>query len=1044
MRKTKKIGLAIVLMAFTALSLFVAGEAAGEAAEVAPSVFQSTDNTGYPLSSDTEVSKSVIGQNAYRVTVEGDIDGSWKGDAKYVTYWSSGTVTVKIDRMVGAGYELNGTKWSLSYDTWGEYNNQKVCGGADVGKVGWGKILIQKKTYGSWSTVGTAIDSDNHSFVIPSDDLNRGSDYRVIAIQEYSCPYSYERHYWTSSDYAWAAFSMWAIPFIGSGSGVETVYDHKYVDVAEVFTFHVCSSNSSSLVIKNLTVTDVPAEPQFWFPFSWATDTTKQSKPTIEPSVYDEDLKSKFATMGDGSMSVTGFMLDRGANTYLQITVKKDYKAVDVKWRIDNLAVFTDEGRYDIEAESSSGHSTSYTVYVMHTSRISEFIGECPVKYTERAFSRDSDVPAYIGAVSLNYTARPAVGFMTPDMDVIVNGDSSIPFSGSVSEKMDVTSSVIGISVLDTAGMKYNSTLNQGGHYEIAFSWGKEGDGDRIVHLYSFDLIEEDDAPGPLVNRENLLKTCRPIPAECWGFSLASSGTQSVTFVYESEEAAINALTEHERGRIAYIDGKLFWGPEDKRSQQVEPVDLEGMIGDHVKSMVSRIVLDPSTVITVEKSEGIDDILSLRLTHPVVVLGEGQFQRDMDIPVIGGERRVVVEENGQFVMKNQSKFMLIDSGECGLDCASAVASCGGRTIQLSLDVPLEDQLEAAGMSGLVTLTESTVYGRTASYCVWMASDGDVSVTLEVSGKAVPVSCDTSLCGYMPMVTSVDSPIPCVFRIWPTGFVQEAETLLPEELMGREFAPGEWIVEAVSGSGKTWTTALSATDVTTKYIWSKDLRSVTVSFDGTGKYISVESSCEAVSDATCTQEGMVRHSVSGTFRGVEYHSEKMETVPMLGHDYAIDCCWSPDGRSVDVEFKCSHDPAAHSGRFTIAGPDIVVEDQGGSKKYSVDIVHEGVPVSTSLVVKAPGTTPVLPADGSRSPEPSGNLDPKPAGSGMTSESDSEPGPMEGIASFLGGVFNSIAGALNALVSFVIEGLESIVKAIGEFFSGLLCTIGRCMP
>jgi|GEM_PF-5751697 len=996
------------------MSIQATEESEAESVEVEPCIYKNEDNTGYPLSSE----KIVSGTKRYDVTVEGNPEVIAKGDQKSPMYVTSGSATIKIDPLPIEGFWTNGSCWPLSHDSWGEYNDQTVCGGLTSGKVGNGKIFLQKKTdYGSWTTIGSVMDSAYHEYSVSSDEVNRGTTFRIITIQEYASPYTYEHHYWTTEDYIAATMWAWSIIFIGEGSGVE--YLHHYINVCEVYTFQICSSNSSSLLIKNLSVSGIPdayndayadAYLKSIGAIRWGNNyyvmdgslpklvDAKIIKPNSIKVVKDSDsgVESRFSSIGDRSLTVTGFLLDNSINHFLKVKVVKDSKEVKAVWAAD-MAVFCDEGSYTITSTSSSGDSTVYHITVMNKSRIAAFIGESPISYSERAFTY-SDHPSYVNSVVLDYIEKPDLGFGIPSLRVEVDNEAVGPGH-----------------VIDSLGT-----------HVVTFCWGNPDEGDSLKREYTFDIVEP---VGPRINQQNILKSCCPIPSECFGFTLPA-GTQSVTFVFESESAARDALVEHERSRVSYANEVLYWSPEGEPAKAIDPVDLEETIDAHVDRLVRKMVLDPSTVVTIEN--GIEDILCAKLTHPVVVKGQSEFAYGDSLPVLGGKRMLLVEEDGRCVLKESSKYRLIDAGGEGLDCASAMASSEEGIIHIVLDEPLEDQLVAAGMHGLITINEKNAYGRESSWTCWMSSSDDVSIEIQLSGVEYNINSDKSLTGYFPSILSTSCEIPFVFKIWPKGFIQEAELIMPQDLEEKSLAPGEWIIQAIGASGLGWTLDMEVKEVTPSFVWIGYSR-VLVSFPGTGENYVAHTTKEVVSEPTCTADGIIKYTAEGSYKGIDYHDTSIETIAKTDHDYQVTCVWAPDGKSVEVEFVCSHD-ASHCGRFTIKQQDIRVENLGDSERRTVNLVHEGVPVSSSMILKKGLPLPQVEYEQEDDIAPSRTEEKE---SDTTEPDDDGPeGLFDGIASFFGAAYDALAG----IGTFLSDCISSLIAAIGEFFSGLFSVIG----
>ncbi|MBO4568447.1 MAG: hypothetical protein J5674_00445, partial [Candidatus Methanomethylophilaceae archaeon] len=369
-----------------------------------------------------------------------------------------------------------------------------------------------------------------------------------------------------------------------------------------------------------------------------------------------------------------------------------------------------------------------------------------------------------------------------------------------------------------------------------------------------------------------------------------------------------------------------------------------------------------------------------------------------------------------------NEFVLINVGE-GLDSSSVTASCGGRTVSVEYGAPLVDQLREAGFRGLVVLEEKNVYGRSTSYEVFVASEDDVSLEVEISGQRKVVDGDCELTGWLPRFISASSAVgTAAFKVYPEYFVQEAELLLPTELPALELRPGTYIVKAISGSGISWTMKLEVEDVRPVYSWSADNRMVSIAFES--EYISVQPTVESLG-ATCTKGGMARYTVSGTFMGIDYEDSRTVSVPPLGHDYLLDYEWSSDGSSVKVSFTCLHD-GEHSGDFTISGSQITKSKVQGGDLCTVDVVYNGVYVSSRHLVQ----------------------DVSPAGEGFEGEGPEADQPeapgepsgfwsvLDGLAGFFGSAVDAISGFFGSIVDGVSGLFGSAVDAISGFFGSIV--------
>ncbi len=746
----------IVLSVLAALALAavvlaaVPSEAEAGAVELAPAFYESADDAGYSISQSNAVRSPSTGCRGYKVTVDPGPGGSWSGSASDPAVVSEGGVSVCIERLVEPGTSHSG--WQLSFDEYGGYVGQLVCGGYSVGEIGYGKVLVQVRgAGGSWEARGGAVlDAGDHSIEIPTEHVQRGTQYRVVALSEWRTHYIVEERSRTAGEHTAGIFSL-LVPAvglvtnlaIGGGSQVTEREVPVYTDVCEVFSFYVASSASGALIVRNLTA-----------------------------QADGEDVLASFASLGDGSVTVTGFEIDRGLYRSLEITVEKNSVPIAVEWDGDRFSV-TDDGFYKIHSRSSSGHESVFGVYVMSGPYWESYFGQAPLSYEERCLGQDG-VPTFVGKVRLDFEPAPSVGggFRLPRIIAQVDGSPAAP----------------------------GTEIGEGRH-AVTFLIGSQDNGGDILSLtYRFGVVAE--APGPVVNKANLYLSYPQVPVEAFGFDLPSAGGQAVTFIYETYQEAADALLEYERSRVTTLNGVKFWAPEDYAATPVEAVDVEGILQDYVGGKVQRVVLDPSTVLTVQGD--MDDVLSCELRRPVVVRG-GDFDSLADAPpVIGGCRKTLqMGPDGAYEdVVDCALFRLVGDAE-GLDSCRATASAMGREVALDYETPIADQLRDAGMFGVVTIREFNSFDRSIEYTVYMAVEVGATMEMEVSGRTVMVSESGRIAGDTVKVKGVSSDLPCVVRLYPKHFIQESVLLTPDELPSQSFGPGEYVIQVISASGLSY-------------------------------------------------------------------------------------------------------------------------------------------------------------------------------------------------------------------------------------------------
>ena len=856
--------------------------------DLTPVIYEDKDET-FPM--EDKVGSPLIGLIPYKVALSSEGNVETIGDSKHMTMSTDGIVRLHVERTNTERTNINGSVWNVFDNPYGELKGETVGPDLKTGRIGEGRMVLLASTSSGWEIVGNVIMAGTENIIeIPSDYINRGTEFRLLVFSTYEHPAAWTERYWTDADIAWSILGGWiAALIIGEGSGVRDVSDFTHTTFE--YSFKLTTNNADTLRLINLTESD------------------------------DADVDMSFVTLGDGSITTTGFRIDRSLNPYLDVKILRNgetYRPFPLFWILP-VDTITEEGRYTITTTSSSGASVTKDIWIIRNTHKTDYLGQCPVSFDERVYS-EGEYPTYFGEVRLTHNILPEIAKFdrAPTLSVKVFRDNVEVFSDSFVES---------------------------GDYRVIYQLGRSDDGDSVVWTYRFNIVSE--PPGPVINHRNLISNYFQLPVAAWSFTIPTAGPANATLLFESKDAAMDALFEFELGRVQYVDGVIYWSPSDEIGMRIEPVDLEQVIRQYVESKVIYHTIDLSKVITVDLDG--EDIRAAKIFYDVYVRGNGQFETSDSIPIIGGTHMVLTDNGTGIydVIEDVQPFCLIDVGD-GIDSHHAEArSSDGRVLILTYGVPVEEQLADAGMYGTLTITETTVYGRSVEYHVHMASVDDIAgIVSFIDGSIVQIEDGIAISGDLPIL-SVESSIPWMVWVWRQYYIQDATSVYGEDIPIR---PGTSMVEICSVSGMKVTLIIDSHSLDATANWED--RSMGLHCDLCSQTYTVEDAdvvAHIIHSPICTNPGGIKEVMSADVRGKHFERDRIISIPELGHDYVIDYVWAEDGSSCAVSFSCWNDPVAHSGSFVISKDDINSKRLGNKIVYSVSGTMENIRVNSSHTV-----------------------------------------------------------------------------------------------
>lgn len=498
--------------------------------------------------------------------------------------------------------------------------------------------------------------------------------------------------------------------------------EKSYNRYLEMYEFYLCNNNLGGITFPNLTLED-----------NLETVLGDANETQIEMFRHTQTIES-------GHGTVTGFSVNKNNIDTIKCSVKRD--GTDVA--IPSNGKFTVTGRYDISLESVLGDKRDITLYIDGNTpeeALKVYFGESFIR-GKRIYAEDA-IPVFES------------GNVTYHLEKV--SDSYLPVYGTISHSKN------GVVVeLDPSREERTGELTEPGIYTAEFRTGenKEGElsGDVRVFTFNFRIVENGTAPGPVVNQKNLevyAKTCvsdaYPV---YYGYAYESQNKGQIVSVSKSYEAAYNSALKFQSGLVEiqedgtylydspHIDGNIkdIYVSIDELNKDIEYTanrDVQPFYFDITQKRTCQTLKEGILETVIEKYKSPRFV---ELCDSIVIFEDGQKELLTDVdafPFISKKPYYYVypSVNGVSSYKQEGfvDFEFIKDVN-GYDSASVkITDCNGKVYDIEYNKGVGEQLDNAGCpSGIVTITEGTIYGDEVSYQAVYIRKGDNTATATIS------------------------------------------------------------------------------------------------------------------------------------------------------------------------------------------------------------------------------------------------------------------------------------------------------------------------
>ncbi len=586
------------------------------------------------------------------------------------------------------------SNWDVVPDKWGKKSSELVDGVQVSGPVNTGALIVQTSSNGvNWK----------------NEDLSRYSGGLHTT--------DFETHYGNAGDVVIYSPSGTAVL---NGLYVRVIYAYeiaskeakKDLRCIEKYEFYLCSDNLDAVAFHNLSATE-------------------QLKEICEN--YDDataEVYQSAETMRSDSYTVTGFSIDTKLNPTVKFKVKKDGTEV----AIPSNREFTETGRYDIELTSAVGSKKEITLYVdrMGTDEVlSYYFGDCFID-GKRIYS-EGKYAVYEGGLS-SYNIR--------EVDV-----NHLPLGGYIKntttgEQINVEFTREAKSGVLTVPARYEAVLSTGENENIA--------GDRRIFTFRFEIIAEGTAPGPVVNQRSLASYGNSTISDSYPIYYAltyqSAATGYITLAFASKEDALDYAYNFEKGMVEQqkdgtyrYTGSLYVTTKEKYDSTWDLTDALYYFAEQAIQVKYFDLSDEFTVLTLPEAviKDTENLRTLELSKSVTIFAPGEMSK------LTGLNPIPSINAKPYSYLNPGRSGVVDSGFSDFEfvkdkygCDSyevTITDSNGQTYNIEYDKGVGQQLNALHCpSGIVTITEKTIYGDEASYQAVYIAPGEITAEITLS------------------------------------------------------------------------------------------------------------------------------------------------------------------------------------------------------------------------------------------------------------------------------------------------------------------------
>ena len=681
--------------------------------EFRPSVYESKKNSGFMT--ENPVSTGVYGQSPFTtlsIARSSDAEITISTRNGYAAYGISGKQAAIYLKLRLPGDDM-GNGWVLNYDKWGKKEKEQI-NGIRIGEIGKGAIIVQTSKDGNnW----TNVDKVRYAKGLYSTDF--GSYYEA---NQNILVYTPAGTDVLNGIYIQVYFAY----------QVYNKSDKGYQDYVEEYRFYLCSNELGAVTFHNLSVAE-----QFEKVMGDADDTTLALYKSAE-------------TMLSGACTTTGFKIDTSKNPTATYTVKKDGATV----AIPSNRTFIATGKYNISITSAVGDKQDVTIYVDRNNdeeTLALYFGDGLLS-GKRIFA-EGEYPVYEGG-EVQY-------------NICAVSDSFLPISGTITNQS--TGSVI---TIDGTREAKSGVITEAGSYiaefttNPGFSTDKASADSRVI-VFRFRVIPNGTAPGPKVNQDNLNNYAHSTMIDAsplyYGLTYQSASKGYITLAFATKEAALNFAYEYEKGMVekqtdgSYrYNGAFFVAQKERYDSTWDLTDAVNYFAEQAVQLLYFDMSDPFLSLTLEPQvlEKHSNLRTLELQHSVVIFADGQKEQLTAIDalaIINDKPYSYLDINTGSRINGTTDFEFVTDRFGGIDSAKVVITdCNGADYDISYAKSVGQQLQAKSCpSGIVTITETTKFGDTATYqALYIApDDNQTTVTLTCydgsNSKEVTMSKDST-------------------------------------------------------------------------------------------------------------------------------------------------------------------------------------------------------------------------------------------------------------------------------------------------------------
>lgn len=424
---------------------------------------------------------------------------------------------------------------------------------------------------------------------------------------------------------------------------------------------------------------------------------------------YTQELLKHGETLVNNSVTRDGFSIEKITSSY-RISVSRNGETAK---SAENLATFTEDGKYDITVTTKLGRKVTTTIYVFgggEDKGFSNYFGTGLVQ-AERVF-RYNKYPTYArgGQIAVN-----EVDENTP----ILMGALTNLSSGDV--------------VFELAGTREAQTFPlEPGMYTADFYTGNPDDAGSIYH-YSFIFSVLDEESAPYVNHNKLLQTDRLEDLQTKHYEVAyqtaGGGYIYVCFSMDSYDDALMYAREIE-GRFVEpsADGGFYYKSEENPNRKVkyyDEIELTRVREIYAFRNVEINYFNATDAFTYKTYD--DDLLealeSLSISESIKVFpSKAEKEKFFD--------RTPYINNFTFIQATQYDVVKVE----------AKCDANEKIYELDFGKPVSEQLS---VSSLYQITETNSYGRITTYEAYYVADCQTTMTWTVTKDGeeitIPVS-----------------------------------------------------------------------------------------------------------------------------------------------------------------------------------------------------------------------------------------------------------------------------------------------------------------